>query len=133
MLFRMVNKPSPAASQPIPRRLRLLRLAEGYDTAAKFAEKLGISPARYGNIEAGSNLSIEVAQLIVNVVPGISLDWLYNAREDGLSVSLRQRLASAAAQTEQGAGNVKTTAPSRSGKAATKGRSSTGRSSSSPR
>jgi len=131
MLSRMVNKPSPAATQPIPRRLRLLRLAEGYETAAKFADVLGISPARYGNIEAGSNLSIEVAQLIVQTVPGMSLDWLYNGVGNGLSVSLRQRLTSA---EEQAAGNGMTTASSRAGR--TKGRSSrssTGRTTSSPR
>ena len=131
MLCDMVNKPSSAATQPIPRRLRQLRQAEGYETALAFAEALGISPARYGNIEAGSNLSIEVAQLIVKLVPGMSLDWLYNGREEALPLALRQRLASAA--EDERAGNSKTTQASRSAGRSTKGRSSTGRTKSSPR
>ena len=53
---------------------------------------LGISTKRYGDIEAGSDLSIEIAQLIVSKVPGCSLDWLYNGVEDGLSISLHRRL-----------------------------------------
>lgn len=89
----MVNKPSEAAGQPVPRRLRLLRQAEGYETAKDFAEVLGVTANRYGNIEAGSGLSIDIAQRIVKAVPGCSLDWLYNGVENGLSVSLRQRLA----------------------------------------
>jgi hypothetical protein len=88
----MVNKPSSGANLPVPTRLRALRRAEGYDTAKQFAEVLGVSANRYGNIEAGSGLSIEIAQRIVASVPGCSLDWLYNGIENGLSVSLRQRL-----------------------------------------
>lgn len=104
----MVNKPASGANKPIPKRLRTLRLAEGYETALSFAEFLGISPARYGNIEAGSNLSIEVAQLIVKKVPGASLDWLYNGKEEALPLGLRQRLASAAEALPTG--NVRTVA-----------------------
>jgi transcriptional regulator with XRE-family HTH domain len=132
MIPAMVNKPASSANQPIPRRLRLLRRAEGYETALAFAEALGISPARYGNVEAGSNLSIEVAQLIVKIVPGMSLDWLYNGKEEALPLALRQRLTSAEAEVPLG--NITTTAGSRgvSGSKA-KGRSSSRRGVSSPR
>jgi transcriptional regulator with XRE-family HTH domain len=102
----MVNKPSPASNHPIPVRLRILRKAEGYDTARAFADFLGISPARYGNIEAGHPLSIEVAQLIVSKVSGMSLDWLYNNVDLALPHSLRQRLMAAASDVT---GNVRTT------------------------
>jgi len=91
----VVNRASERANDPIPKRLRELRKAEGYDTAKEFAVMLGETPSRYGNIEAGSGLSIAIAQLIVEKVPGCSLDWLYNGKEDGLSVSLRNRLADA--------------------------------------
>ena len=116
MIFDMVNKASPAADQPIPSRLRALRKAEGFETAKAFAEMLDVTPNRYGNIEAGSSLSIDIAQRIVKMVPGCSLDWLYNGVENGLSVSLRQRLLGDKGE------KARTTA-SRSGKA--KGRSST--------
>jgi transcriptional regulator with XRE-family HTH domain len=89
----MVNKPSSAANEPIPKRLRQLRQALNYEFAKDFADKLGVSHNRYGNIEAGSNLSIEIAQLIVQKFPGMSLDWLYNGRPNGLSAEMRQALA----------------------------------------
>jgi hypothetical protein len=88
---------SARANDPIPRRLRNLRKAEGYETAKGFAEMLGFPSNRYGNIEAGSGLSIEIALRIVEKVPGCSLDWLYNGVENGLSVSLRNRLSEARA------------------------------------
>jgi transcriptional regulator with XRE-family HTH domain len=109
MYWIMVNKPAKGADAPIPQRLRQLRAAEGYETALAFARTLGVAPNRYGNIEAGSNLSIEVAQLIVSKVPGVTLDWLYNGKPDGLTVSLRQRLEGSAL------GNITTVpTPSRS-------------------
>jgi transcriptional regulator with XRE-family HTH domain len=70
----------------------MLRFAEGYATAKEFADRLGVSPNRYGNVEAGASLSIDMAQKIVANVPGCSLDWLYNGVENGLSVSFRKRL-----------------------------------------
>lgn len=91
----MAKKPAQGANQPVSQRLRALRQAEGYETALAFANKLGISPARYGNIEAGSNLSIQVAQLIVEKVHGMSLDWLYNGKEEALPLALRRRLRNA--------------------------------------
>jgi transcriptional regulator with XRE-family HTH domain len=92
----MANRPSPHASDGLSKRLKALRKAEGYDTAKEFATVLGISTARYGNFETGKNLSIEAAKLIVQKVPGVTLDWLYLDREAGLTVSLRQRLHSRA-------------------------------------
>ena len=91
----MTNAPSARAGETIPRRLRLLRLAENCNSAKEFAQKLGVSQSRYGNIEAGSSLSIQIAQSIIRVVPGCSLDWLYNGVENGLSVYLRERLRAA--------------------------------------
>ncbi|MET4238560.1 helix-turn-helix transcriptional regulator [Bradyrhizobium sp. RT10b] len=116
----MVNKPASGANKPIPKRLRTLRIAEGYETALSFANHLGISPARYGNIEAGSNLSIEVAQLIVKKVPGASLDWLYNGKEEALPLGLRQRLGSVEAET----GNIRTSPASRTKTGSPSGRRS---------
>src|SRR5262245_3743417 len=77
---------------PTAQRLRWLRAAEGDETATAFANKLGIAPQRYHNMEAGFPLSLEVALLIVQAVPGCSLDWLYNNVENGMTLDLRQRL-----------------------------------------
>jgi DNA-binding XRE family transcriptional regulator len=89
----MVNKPAKASKGPVPTRLREIRRAERIPTAADFAQLLGATPARYGNIEAGAyKLSIAVANAIVEAVPGMTLDWLYYGRSGGLERSLRDRL-----------------------------------------
>jgi hypothetical protein len=80
-------------------RLRLVREIAGYETAAAFARKLDIKLSRYWNFENGLPLSIEVAQIIVRAVPGLSLDWLYNGEERGLSGDLRKRLEAENART----------------------------------
>jgi DNA-binding XRE family transcriptional regulator len=73
-----------------------MRRANDFATAARFAELLGASSARYGNIESGSyKLSIAVAHAIVEAVPGMTLDWLYYGREAGLAPPLRDRLLAA--------------------------------------
>jgi transcriptional regulator with XRE-family HTH domain len=80
--------------------LRELRKALGYNTAKEFADMLDVSPSRYGNVEAGLSLAIELALTIVRMVPGCSLDWLYYGKEDGLSVGLWNRLADARGSSE---------------------------------
>ena len=47
------------AHLPIPKRLRAFRKAEVFATALAFAN----APASYGNIEAGSSLSLRVADM----------------------------------------------------------------------
>jgi DNA-binding XRE family transcriptional regulator len=92
----MVNSPGRASNGEVPRRLRELRRAEGILTAAAFAQLLGATTARYGNIESGAyKLSIRVAHAVVDAVPGMTLDWLYYGREGGLEPPLRDRLLAA--------------------------------------
>lgn len=92
----MVNSPGRASNGEVPRRLRELRRAERIPTAVAFAERLGATTSRYGNIEAGSYaLSIKVAHALVDAIPGMTLDWLYYGREGGLDLSLRDRLRAA--------------------------------------
>jgi DNA-binding XRE family transcriptional regulator len=92
----MVNSRGRASNGEVPRRLRELRRAEGIPTAVAFAERLGASSARYGNIEGGSYaLSIMVAHAVVDAIPGMTLDWLYYGREGGLDLPLRDRLRAA--------------------------------------
>jgi hypothetical protein len=83
---------SSRARTPTAERLRQLRTVEGYETASEFARRLGITVPRYLNMEGGYPLTLQVAQRIVKLVPGCSLDWLYNDESRGLSVDLRQRL-----------------------------------------
>jgi hypothetical protein len=74
------------------KRLKQLWKSADYPTSASFAEALGISAARFSNPENGYPLSIEIARLIKGVVPGVTLDWLYDGDEAGLTVALQRRL-----------------------------------------
>jgi hypothetical protein len=91
---KMVQGPLPANEAAAQRkRLKLLWKSDGYPTSAGFAGALGISAARFSNAENGHPLSIEVARLIKNLIPGVTLDWLY----DGMKPDLRWRSESVCA------------------------------------
>lgn len=84
-----------AAPETIPGqgdRLRLLRTALGYETASSFAAFLGIIQQRYNAFENGSPLSREIAFRLVQKIPGLSLDWLYFGKAEGLPLELARRL-----------------------------------------
>ena len=74
-------------------RLRIVEKFSGFRTAKAFAADLGISESRWSNMKAGLPLSYEVAEKIVRRYPGLTLDWLWLGRPDGLPVHLQQRLA----------------------------------------
>lgn len=88
-------------SKEIGERINRLWRAMDYESASAFARALDVSPARLLNVEGGLPLSIDMAQTIVRVVPGTSLDWLYNGVETGLTVGLRQKLASVGPKSKQ--------------------------------
>ena len=58
-----------------------------------FAAWLGISKQRWSNVEHGLPLSIAVADRLCERIPGLTLDWLYYGKVDGLAVALARRLA----------------------------------------
>ena len=101
----MVPAPSSAAmpksssKPPLPRedlerveRLRRVQDLFKFDTQKAFTDRLGISPQRWSNFIAGSPLSIEIAQKLVRIVPGLTLDWLYNGERRGLTMDLDRSL-----------------------------------------
>jgi hypothetical protein len=88
----LVLEMSDKKTKTVGRRLRHLREALDYQHGNAFARYLGIQDARWYNLENGYPLSKEVAFLLVQKVSGLSLDWLYYGRTDGLSKSLGQRL-----------------------------------------
>lgn len=76
-------------------RLRLLQAAlegTGYGAPARMAKRLGIKQPRWHNFLSGKRLSLDVALQIVQRVPGVSLDWLYRGRPEGLTYELAKRL-----------------------------------------
>lgn len=85
----------PKQKEEVPgQRERLIRLrtSHGYETSTAFAAFLGISSQRMNNFENGMPLSREIAFLLVKKIPGLSLDWLYFGKADGLPIELARRL-----------------------------------------
>jgi transcriptional regulator with XRE-family HTH domain len=73
-------------------RLKRLRETLGYPTGAGFARFLGVETTRWNNFENGKPLSREIVFLLVRTVPGLTSDWLYFGRSNGLPLELARRL-----------------------------------------
>jgi len=79
----------------IAERLQLLQeMFEGTarGASARMAERLGITLHRWYNVLRASPLSNGLAQRIVLMFPGVSLDWLYLGRLEGLSCEIAEKL-----------------------------------------
>lgn len=75
-------------------RLRALRTAFGGLSQRAFAERHGFNPTQYNNWELGvRRISFDCAEVLVDTY-GLSLDWLYRGRVDGLSENARKALSS---------------------------------------
>jgi len=84
--------------EAIAERCRLLRIAiEGNDGDARlrFANHLGIHFSRWTKVESGRSLSTRLAMLLVGKIPGLTLDWLYLGKTNGLSAAMICRLEEA--------------------------------------
>ena len=73
-------------------RLKRLRTAHGFATSTAFAAFLDVSVQRWNAFENGAPLSREVAFLLVRKISGLSLDWLYFGKTEGLPLELARRL-----------------------------------------
>ena len=74
-------------------RLKQLRLTMGIPTSTAMARKLGISTQHWNNLENGLPLHHDVAIRIVRAFPGVTLDWLYHGKRDGLSKRIAELLS----------------------------------------
>ena len=84
----------------LAKRMRVLRLSEGYPTTASFAAFLGIDHKLLSMIEHGHPMPLEVAQKIT-AKTGADYNWLLDGRDNNLPLGLRNRLIAAAQQLEQ--------------------------------
>ena len=78
------------------KRARRLREAMGFNGRGdqqKFAELLSVGRGRWNNIECGAPLSKEMAVRIVRKFPGVTLDWLFLGRPEGLTVKIARALS----------------------------------------
>jgi hypothetical protein len=92
---------------------RLLLLQEMFEGAGRgasgrMAQRLGITFHHWYNVLRGSPLSIALAQRVVLNFPGVSLDWLYLGRPEGLSCEIVETLGYGAAHSQPGAAEKKT-------------------------
>jgi hypothetical protein len=92
---------------------RLLLLQEmfegtGRGASGRMAQRLGITFHHWYNVLRGSPLSIALAQRIVLNFPGVSLDWLYLGRPEGLSGQIAEKLGYATAHFQLSAVEQKT-------------------------
>ena len=55
-----------------------------------FAELLGVERGRWNNVECGAPLGKEMALRIVRKYLGVTLDWLFLGRTEGLTVEMAQ-------------------------------------------
>lgn len=86
---------APAREESVRHRAKRLRVTLGYSTVTAFAAFLRIEQKRWYNVENGYPLSKDLALLLVQRIPGLSIDWLWLGRPDGLSLSLARRLGEA--------------------------------------
>ena len=73
-------------------RLRRLRSAYHFETAAAFAAFLGVPPTTYNSFENGAPLSRSAIFKLCSKIPGLTSDWLYFNKADGLPYEVRRQL-----------------------------------------
>jgi hypothetical protein len=76
-------------------RLRAIRRVKGFATAKQMADTLGVHLGRYLSHESTRPLSKEMAIAIVNKIPGLTLDYLFLGRTDGMPGVLARDLQAA--------------------------------------
>ncbi len=97
VMAKKVGRPAtkPERREEVPgqgERLVRLRKAYGYETTTAFALFLEIAITTYSGFENGLPLSRQAAFKIVRKIPGITLDWLYFDKPDGLPLDVARRL-----------------------------------------
>jgi hypothetical protein len=88
--------PQPESNEAIAQRLKLLRTVCSGESQPQFAARLGVDFRRWNNFERGVPLSKEVALLLVQKFPDITLDWLFLGKTSGLTLKRLQELEAAA-------------------------------------
>jgi transcriptional regulator with XRE-family HTH domain len=75
------------------RRLRLLRKAEGIETAMSFAARMGWAQSGMSQFETGKRqLPRDKALQLCDKIPGFDPLWIWEGDKRGLSFDLRQRI-----------------------------------------
>lgn len=92
------SSPDDLDNDAIARRLRILRqhvAGNEQGSQIRFASRIGIEYRRWNNFERGYPLSRDMAVHLTRAIPGLTTDWLFLGREDGLATKLHRELAEA--------------------------------------
>lgn len=73
-------------------RLRILREIVSGDNQSEFARRLGIDFKRWSNYERGYPVPREVAFLLHQKFPGMSIEWIWFGSTQSLSAHYRDRI-----------------------------------------
>lgn len=73
-------------------RVKRLRESVGMVSQQAMANYIGVSFNRWNNVERGLPLGHDLAVILCQRVPGLTLDWLYFGKPDGLPLDLARRL-----------------------------------------
>ena len=82
----------------IARRLRILRhhvAGSGHGSQMTFASRMGIEHRRWNNFERAFPMPRDMAIHLVKAIHGLTLDWIYLGRKDGLPMRLQRELEEA--------------------------------------
>ena len=74
---------------PVNARMKNLRLRLGYPKPGKFAQMLGISIARWCNVETGHPFTHAVAVILKHKIPGLTYDYIYDGEVNTLGDEIR--------------------------------------------
>ena len=72
--------------------MRHLRMSLGFSQAKQFAAFLNVGEDRWGGVERGNPLSIQLVRLICNNVPVVTADYLLFGRAEALSPRIAGKL-----------------------------------------
>lgn len=87
----MARRETGGPEQDLASRLRLLRAEKGF-SGPRFAEWIGVEYPRWNNYERGYPLPAPIALILCQKFPGLTLDWLYRGRLEGMTLDLVRRL-----------------------------------------
>lgn len=76
-------------------RMRLLRTwisGDKHGSISDFSREIGVGVTRWSNVENGSPVSHALADTLVKAFPGLTLDWIYYGRVEGMSVDMARAL-----------------------------------------
>lgn len=88
----MSKTPRQDKKSPEAQRLIKLREALDFEESAEFAREMGYTPTRWNNFENGQRLTRDVALRLVQKIPGLTTDWLFLGKTDGLPWELLAKL-----------------------------------------